>query len=292
MKSIFNFLFTLLCSMSAYAVNDVEVIQVKDNIHVLISPAGGNVVVSTGEDGTFLIDDQLAGRTEIIRTAAKDISQQDIKFVLNTHYHFDHTGGNEVLGEQDAIIVAHDNVRQRLSTKQFITYFGREMLPLHKKGLPTVTFTDYMTLHYNNDEIRLIHTPGAHTDGDSVAIFTKANVIVAGDILFKGRYPFIDTEHGGTITGLIKSINLLVSMADADTVVIPGHGTLMDKQGLQEFGDMLKTVTKNVESLKNAGKTLEQVIAEKPSLTFDTELGNSLIPPNDFVTTIYETLGQ
>ncbi|OUR63866.1 hypothetical protein A9Q79_08925 [Methylophaga sp. 42_25_T18] len=290
MKSIFTYLLTLLCSVSVYAENDVEVIQVKDNIHVLISPAGGNVVVSTGEDGTFLIDDQLAGRTEIIRSAAKEISQQDIKFVLNTHYHFDHTGGNETLGEQGAVIVSHDKVRQRLSTKQFITYFGREMQPLNKVGLPTVTFSDDMTLYYNNDEIRLIHTPAAHTDGDSVAIFTKANVIVGGDLIFNGRYPFIDSEHGGTITGLITSIDALLAIADDQTVVIPGHGSVMDKQGLQKYGDVLKEVANNIDALKKSGKSLEQVIAEKPSSAFDAKYGNGLIPPEAFVTTIYETL--
>jgi len=292
MNRIFSYLFWAIFSFPVYAVEGVDVVKVKENIHVLVSPAGGNVVVSTGEDGTFLIDDQLPGRSELILSAVKEIDPQEIKFVLNTHYHFDHVSGNELLGEQDAVIVAHDNVRQRLKTRQFISYFQKEVLPLKKVGLPTVTMSDQMTLHYNDDEIQLFHTPAAHTDGDVVAIFTKANVIVGGDLIFNGRYPFLDVEHGGSIQGLIKGLDKLLAIADDKTVVIPGHGGIMTKGDLQHFRDMLNTISNNVEMAINEGKTLAEVIAAKPSINFDEEFGKSIIPPDDMVTAIYQSLKQ
>ncbi|PHS69578.1 MAG: MBL fold metallo-hydrolase [Methylophaga sp.] len=290
-KLFIAFLLYFSLSLFVYAsAADIKTIHVKDNLYVLISPHGGNVTVSVGEDGTFLIDDQLADRSEIIQAAAKEINKQDIKFILNTHYHFDHSGNNEFFGEKNAIIVAHDNVRQRLSTRQFITYFKREMLPMAKVGLPTVTFADNMTLHYNNDDIRFIHTPAAHTDGDVVAHFTQSNVIVGGDLLFNGFYPFIDTEHGGSIKGLIAGVDVMLNIAQADTIIIPGHGGIMNKIELQAYRYMLATITAKIEALINAGKTLEQVISEQPTAEFDEKLGGGLISPDTFVSVIYNNL--
>lgn len=155
-----------------------------------------------------------------------------------------------------------------------------------------MTISDRMTLHYNNDEIRIFHTPAAHTDGDVVAIFTKANVIVGGDLVFNGRYPFLDVEHGGSIQGLIDGLDTLVAIADEKTVVIPGHGGIMNKSDLQHFRDMLNTISNNVERAINEGKTLAQVIAAKPSSNFDEEFGNSIIPGDDLVAAIYKNLKQ
>lgn len=290
MNTITTFLFMTLVSFSAYAVEGVETVKVKDNLHVLVSPSGGNVVVSSGEDGVFLIDDQLKGRSEIIRDAAKEISKQDIKFILNTHYHFDHTAGNEFFGEQGAIIVAHDTVRQRLNTRQFISVFGKEMLPLSKEGLPVVTFADKMTLHYNNDDIRFIHIPAAHTDGDVVAIFTKANVIVGGDIVFNGRYPLIDTEHGGSAKGLISAVDMLLGIADDETIIIAGHGNNMQKNELQEYRNTLATITSRIETAIQSGKTVEQVLADKPTQEFDEQLGSGHVSADLLVKTIYQDL--
>jgi len=258
----------------------------------LVSPQGGNVTVTNGEDGTFLIDDQLTGRSDIILNAAKAISKQDIKFILNTHYHFDHSGGNEYFGEKDAVIVAHDNVRQRLSQREFITYFKKEMLPMAKVGLPTVTFSQGMTLHYNNDAIRFIHPPAAHTDGDTVVYFEKANVIVSGDLIFNGIYPFIDTEHGGSITGLIAGIDVLLDLANEASVIIPGHGAVMNKTDLSSYKSMLVNISRKIETAIKEGKNLEQVIDEKPTQAFDGQFGDGLIPPDAFVRVIYNSLNR
>ncbi len=292
MKFLTAVLFVLCTSFGAYAAEGIKTVKVKDNFHVLISPKGGNVTVSTGLDGAFLIDDQLAGRSTIIQAAAKEITKQDIKFVLNTHYHFDHSGGNEFFGKENAVIVAHDNVRKRLSTRQFITYFKKEMLPAENIALPSVTFAQDMTLHYNGDDIRIIHTPNAHTDGDSFAYFTKANIIVAGDLIFNGMYPFIDTEHGGSIKGVIAGLDALLSHADDETVIVPGHGVLMNKIDLQTYRDVLNSITGKVELSIKADKTLTQVIAEKPTQEFDAKMGGGFVPPDAIVKVIYNSLKE
>ncbi|PCJ97887.1 MAG: MBL fold metallo-hydrolase [Zetaproteobacteria bacterium] len=294
MKHIPLLIMTLfIAPLSAQAQNDdVKIIQVKNNIYQLISPMGGNVTVSTGEDGTFIFDDQLSGRSEIIKSAVKSINDQDIKFILNTHYHFDHTGGNEFFGEENAIIVAHDNVRKRLSTEQFITYFSKKMPPLSKAGLPVVTFSKDITFHHNNDDIKITHIPNAHTDGDAIAYFTNQNIIVAGDIIFNGMYPFIDTEHGGSIHGLIAAHDTLLAIANDDTIIVPGHGPLMNKAELQTYRHALATITKNIERAIKDGKTLEQTIATKPTKDFDETLGKGFIGPDAFTTILYNHLNN
>jgi glyoxylase-like metal-dependent hydrolase (beta-lactamase superfamily II) len=270
--------------------SDVVITPVKDNLYMFVSPHGGNVTASTGFDGTFIIDDQLTGRSALVEGAIKTISDQPIKFVLNTHYHFDHTGGNEFFGEKDAIIMAHDNVRKRLSTDQFITHFGREMPALSKTGLPVLTFAENMTLHYNDDTIQIIHAPNAHTDGDAVAHFTNDNVIVAGDLVFNGMYPFIDTEHGGSIKGMIAAHDVLLNLANAETIIIPGHGGLMSKADLQAYQENLTVIATRVEEAKSQGKSLKQVLKAKLTADFDAEMGNGVVGSDAFVTILYEGL--
>lgn len=280
----------LVIPFSAYAQNDVKITRLKDNIHMLVSPGGGNVVASTGEDGTFIIDDQLTGRSEIIEAAIKSISDQDIKFILNTHYHFDHSGGNEFFGKKNAIIVAHDNVRKRLSTRQFITYFNKELPPLSKAGLPVVTFANDITFYYNGDSIKITHFPAAHTDGDAVAHFTNENIIVAGDLIFNGMYPFIDIEHGGSVEGIIAALDVLLKLADEETLIVPGHGPLMGKVDLQAYRQALATISERVKSAIKEGQTLEQVTIANPTQEFDESMGKGMIGPDTFVSILYEDL--
>jgi cyclase len=291
-KSFVLFLIAISVSISSFADEGFNVVQAKDNIYVIFSPMGGNVIVATGSDGTFLIDDQLASNSEVIKAAAEKIKDIDIQFILNTHYHFDHTGGNEYFGEEGAIIIAHDNVRKRLSSKQFISFFEKEMLPLSKAGLPKVTISNDMTLHYNDDEIRFKHIPNAHTDGDIVSYFTKANVIVTGDLVFSGMFPFIDIDHGGSVKGLIAGYDEMLSMADDKTVIIPGHGPIMDKAGLQAYRDMMAGVVKNIEAAISDGKTLEQTIAAKPTAEFDKQFSGGFIISDAITTFVYKSLKQ
>ncbi len=272
--------------------NGVEIVKVRDGIHMLISPNGGNVTASTGEDGTFIVDDNLEGRGSILTDAIKGLNGQDIKFILNTHYHFDHTGTNETFGENGAIIVAHDNVRERLSTKQFISFFKKEMPALSKSGLPVVTFAEGLNLHYNGDDVQIIHLPNAHTDGDSAAFFKNQNVIVTGDTVFNGMYPFIDAEHGGSIKGTLAAHDTLIALADEGTAIIPGHGPLMNKADLQAYRDALAAITANIGAAIKDGKTLEETIAMKPSAKFDEKMGGGFITPEIFTSFLYKHLSR
>lgn len=272
------------------APSDVEIVKIKDNLHMLISPQGGNVIASTGEDGTFIIDDQLEGRSEIIEQALKTISDKDIKFILNTHYHFDHTGGNETYGEKGAIIVSQDNVRKRLSSDEFITYFKKSQPALKKAGLPIVTFTNEMTLHYNGDDVQIMYLPNAHTDGDSAAYFKNANVIVTGDIVFNNMYPFIDAEHGGSFVGMIAAQNKLLQLANDDTIILPGHGKAMTKADLQAYTIALGTIGERVKTHIKEGKTLEEVLAANPSAEFDKTMGGGIISTQSFISFLYDQL--
>ncbi|MDB2414374.1 MBL fold metallo-hydrolase [Rickettsiales bacterium] len=291
MKKFYSvIIFTLLMTFSANAQSDVVTTKIRDNIYFLVSPKGGNIVLSTGNDGAFIIDDQLADRSKIIEEQVRSISNSEIKFILNTHFHFDHTGGNEFFGSKKAIIMAHNNVQKRLSTEQFITYFKRQMPALSKTGLPKLTFTDNITLHYNDDEVRITHMPNAHTDGDAIVYFVKNNIIVAGDIIFSGLYPFIDTEHGGSITGIINALEKLLKLSDDKTIIAPGHGPLMNKSDLKSYRDMLIKITNNIKAAIKEGKNLDEVIAQKPTKDFDALMEKGIVSPDSFTTIVYESL--
>ena len=275
---------------TAHAQSNIEITKVSDTIHMLTSPNGGNVTASVGQDGAFIIDDNLPGRSEPLTSAIKSIKDQNINFVLNTHYHNDHTGTNEAFGNQGAIIVAHDNVRTRLSSEQVIEFFNKTVEPLSKEGLPIITFSQDMTLHYNDNDIEITYVPNAHTDGDSIAYFKDENVITAGDALFNGRYPFIDVEHGGTIQGMIAAQDKILEIANDQTAIIPGHGPLTNKAELQGYKNTLSTIADKVEAAIKEGKTLEEIQAMKPTAEFDEKLGGDFIKPDVFVSFVYESL--
>lgn len=285
------------CAMSfsvhaADAPSRTQVIKVKNEIYMLVSPHGGNVVVSTGDDGVFLIDDQLTPRSKVIHDAIRSLTDKKISFILNTHFHFDHSGGNEFFGEKGAIIVAHDNVRKRLSSEQFISYFKKKMPPLSKIGLPVVTFSQDVTFHYNNDSVHIIHVPLAHTDGDAFAHFVEQNVIVAGDLIFNEMYPFIDAEHGGSVKGIISALGKVIELSDNETLIIPGHGKLMVLNDVRSYQEALSTIVERVEALIGKGKTLDQIIAKKPTKGFDAARVSGFIKPDAFVKLIYEDLSR
>lgn len=284
------FLFFLLASFACHAQSNIKVSQVRSNIYCLVSPTGGNVVVSTGEDGVFVIDDQLTERSEAIDVAIKDVANKEIQFILNTHYHFDHTGGNEFFGGKGSVIVAHDNVRKRLSARQFITYFKKEMQPYPRAALPVVTFADDITFHYNDDEIRVFHISAAHTDGDAAAFFANENVIVTGDTVFNGMYPFIDVEHGGSSRGMIKAAEIFLNISNDDTIIVPGHGGPMNKAELQAYRDALATITDRVEAAVKAGKTLEQTLAARPTREFDAGMDKGIVSAEAFTTLVYQDM--
>jgi glyoxylase-like metal-dependent hydrolase (beta-lactamase superfamily II) len=263
--------------------------KVTDGVYMLAG-AGGNIGVSTGEDGVFLIDDEYAPLTDRIKTAVAAISDKPIRFLLNTHWHGDHTGGNENLGQGGVLIVAHENVRKRMSVEQFIEAFGRKVPASPKLALPVVTFTDAVTFHLNGDEIRSFHVPPAHTDGDSIIHFKAANVLHMGDCFFNGMYPFIDVSSGGSVDGMIAAANQALGLADAGTKIIPGHGPLGEREALKAFRDMLVTVRSRIEPMRVAGKTLEQVQAAKPTADLDAKWGGGFLKADVFVGIVYQSL--
>jgi cyclase len=261
----------------------IKVIQVAQNVYML-EGEGGNIGVSVGDDGVLLIDDQFAPLTQKIVDAVKTISDKPIRFLLNTHWHGDHTGGNENLGKMGVIIIAHDNVYKRLSVDQN-NLLGKTPA-LSKVGLPIVTYNDRIVYHLNGDEITAYHVPPAHTDTDSFVRFRNANVVHTGDVFASGRYPFIDSTNGGSVKGIVAAIDALLPTLDDFTKVIPGHGPLSTRKDVIAYRKMISTVATRVEKMVKQGKTLEQVIAAKPLREFDEQWGK-FRKTDDFIPFVY-----
>jgi len=269
--------------------DDVEIktVAVGDGVWML-EGRGGNIGVSAGEDGVVLIDDQFAPLSDKIRAAVKSIVDQPIRFVLNTHWHGDHTGGNESLGGAGAVIVAHDNVRKQMSVEHL---WQDRTIPAAPSGaLPVVTFTQSVTFHLNGEQIHAIHVPTAHTDGDSMVHFPKANVLHMGDVFFNGMYPFIDTSTGGSVDGVIAAVGEALKIVDGETKIIAGHGPLSDREELLVYRDVLTKIRDAVAPLVEAGKSLEQIQEAKPTAEFDEVWGGGFIKPEQFVGIVYQSL--
>jgi cyclase len=258
----------------------------------MLKGAGGNIGLSVGADTAFLIDDQYAPLTPKVKAAVAALTSKPVRFVLNTHWHGDHTGGNKDLGESGTLIVAHENVRKRMSTDQFIEAFGMKEPAADPAALPVVTFTDAVTFHLNGDEIYAFHVAPAHTDGDSIVQFRKANVLHGGDTFFNGMYPFIDLSSGGSVNGMIAAADRMLALAGDGTKIIPGHGPLGTKADLKAYRDMLATSRDRVAALVKAGKTLEQVTAAKPTADLDAKWGQGFIKPDPWVSILYKDLAR
>lgn len=250
--------------------------------------AGGNIAVSHGPDGTIVVDDQFAPLTERIQAAIAALGAPPAKYLINTHWHFDHTGGNENFGRASAIIMAQDHVRDRMASRQE-TRFG-VMEPSPAIALPVITWHDGIQLHMNGG-IRTMHMPHAHTDGDSVVWFRTANVFHMGDLYFNQvSLPFIDLDSGGNARGVLAAANRVIELSNDQSVIIPGHGPLATRTDLIAYRDMLAEVIGAVEREKAAGKTLEQVLAMRLAARWDTN-PQAFIKGDAFVTAVWESLG-
>jgi len=286
----------LAAAPSALAGQNFDTVQVRtikagDGVYML-QGFGGNIGVSAGADGVVLVDDQYAPLTEKIRAALASLNPGPIRFVLNTHWHFDHTGGNENFGKGGVVIVAHENVRRRMSAEQFMTSFAQPVPASPAGALPVVTFTDAVTFYYNGDSISAFHVAPAHTDGDVIVWFRHANVIHMGDTFFNGRYPLVDLASGGAVDGFIVAADRVLALSDANTKIIPGHGPLGDRIALQAFRTMMATVRDRIKQAIAAGRTLDQVKAAKPTADFDAVWGNGRITPTMFVEILYQDLSR
>jgi glyoxylase-like metal-dependent hydrolase (beta-lactamase superfamily II) len=290
MRRLLAVLLLALSTMAAHAQGsdfskvEIQTQKLTDNVYMLMG-AGGNIGVSVGEDAVFLIDDQFAPMAPKIKAAVARITSKPVQFLLNTHFHYDHTGGNEAFGGDGALIVAHDNVRRRMSSLQLITLLGNtsRQAPSPKVALPVVTVAQDITFHINGDEVHAFHVPRAHTDGDLIVHFRKADVVHMGDTFFNGFYPFIDVSSGGTADGFIAAADRVLALAGERTRIIPGHGPLAGKADLQACRDMLAAVTQRIKDLRRSGQTDTQIREAKPTADFDARFGGGFIKPEGFV---------
>jgi cyclase len=253
--------------------------------------AGGNVAVSYGADGTAIVDDQFVPMVPKIEAAVRKLKDGPVRFVINTHFHGDHVGGNEPMHGAGAVIFAHENVRKRMSVDQFSKVMNRKMPAAPAAALPIVTFGDGVTLHWNGETIRVEHVAPAHTDGDSHIWFEKANALHMGDTFVNGFFPFIDVESGGSVTGFIESANRVLAKSNAKTKIVPGHGPLATQADLAKFRDMLVDVKARVEKGIKSGKTRDQFVAAKPLADLDAEWGDGFMKVDQFTAVVWMSLG-
>lgn len=270
---------------------EIEVEPLTDQVALLYG-RGGNIGVSHGEDGVFLIDDQYAPLTDRIRAAIGELSDQPVRYVINTHWHGDHTGGNENLGEAGAVIVAHENVRERMSTEQFMEVFDRKVPASPEAALPMVTFNDTVTFHINGDTATVHHVPRGHTDGDSIIYFKNADVLHMGDNFFNNGYPFIDRDSGGSVQGMIDAVERGLKIAGDGTKIIPGHGELSDREGLETYHGMLTTITERVRGRMERGESLEEIQASGVTSDYDERWSGDFIDAERFVSFVHASLAD
>ena len=277
---------------AAFAQQDMSAVQItaqqiRPGVSVLFGN-GGNIGVSHGADGTLIIDDQFAPLAPKIQAAIAGLGASPVKFLVNTHWHFDHAGGNEPFGNAGAIIVAQTRVRDRLAAGGAVA--RNNSPPAPKAALPVVTYDHKVSFHLNGDTIDVIHTGGGHTDGDSAIYWRKANVLHTGDMMMKNSgFPFVDLSSGGNVERLITSLDQLIAMTNSDTVVIPGHGPLANRAELIAWRGMIATAVERVSALKRAGHSLDQAKAAKPIAGL-ADTTNAFFPEDQFVEAIWGSL--
>ncbi|WP_372368851.1 MBL fold metallo-hydrolase [Candidatus Uabimicrobium sp. HlEnr_7] len=280
------------CLLMAQKTVEIGSHKLDNNIHMLTGP-GGNIAVSVGQDGVFIVDDLYAHHYTKVTEAINKITPQKVRFVINTHWHADHSGGNELFAvKQKSTILAHDNVRKTMSEPQMIQYFKSLKPASPPKALPVVTYSKTMTLHFNGDNVVLFHVPNAHTDGDSIVHFQKSNIMHMGDTFFKGRYPFIDQDHGGSIKGIINAANVVLKIANEETKIIPGHGSVANTKDLTSYRDMLIKVEKTVSALIKENLTLKEIIAKDPLADLNPIWGQGFMKADLFLTILFDDLRE
>lgn len=262
----------------------IKTTKVNDNVYML-QGRGGNIAALVGRDGILIVDDDYKVVSEKLRDALKELGSEKPRFIFNTHWHGDHTEGNQFFG-QDSIIVAQTNVRKRLS--QVNKIFGETVQPYASGALPMITFTESVSIHFDGEEVRAVYYPSGHTDGDSVIFFTKANVVHLGDDFFVGRFPFIDLENGGSVQGLVNNVGMLVKQIPADAKLIPGHGSLSTLDDLKNYHQMLLETTKIVQDAMKKKKTLDEIKKAGFPEKFKA-YGSGFIKTDAWIETIYKS---
>jgi glyoxylase-like metal-dependent hydrolase (beta-lactamase superfamily II) len=269
---------------------DYRIQQVRPNLAVLTSP-GGNIAVWSGPSGVVLVDDGLASLAPQLLEAVGRVSKGPVRFVVNTHWHPDHTGGNEALAKAGATIIAHEGVRDRmLQPQQFVEEAATKVPAAAAAALPVVTFTNTMALQLDGERIDIVHFAGAHTDSDVVVRWQDANAVHMGDLFWNGGYPFIDLASGGSLAGIVAALEGVLARIDAQTAVIPGHGAVATRGDLAAYRDMLVAVGRKVREAVEAGASVDEVIAAHPTADFDEHYGKGVVSPERFIRTLYRDL--
>jgi glyoxylase-like metal-dependent hydrolase (beta-lactamase superfamily II) len=273
--------------------NEPQPIKVAEGLYVL-EDSGCNITVSTGPDGTLVIDSGYKSQAEQNKARIAAISPGPIRFIINTHFHYDHVGGNGLFAKEGAIIVAHENARMRMSEE----WKGAEILgmtwptipPYPKNFIPTLCFKKDLTIHFNNDIVRISHVPGGHSDSDAIIFFRKSHVIHVGDLFLSHSFPIIDIFHGGSVSCYIAGIDRIIGMCDDETTIIPGHGPISDLEDLRSYRNMLILARDRIEKLMEEGKTLEEIVAADPTAGLLKDEQKSWLPPKIFVYCVYQEL--
>ena len=269
MRRTTSALFALLVYPALAAAQNFDNIQIRtipvtESIYML-QGSGGNIAVSIGDDGTFIVDDQFAPLTDKIVAAIAELTDNPVDFVVNSHWHYDHSDGNENFGRAGAYIVAQDNSRRRMETDQVLSGSNRPQPAYDEVGLPKITFFESMRFYYNNNTIDVIHTGPGHTDGDAQVYFRDSNVIHTGDMFVRYGLPYIDHGNGGSLDGMIDATWSIAGVIDDDTIIIPGHGQLSTRTDLLEYRDMLVTIRDRIKDQIDRGRSADQVVASNPA---------------------------
>ncbi|NJO25244.1 MAG: MBL fold metallo-hydrolase [Bacteroidia bacterium] len=287
-KRCFLFAFILLIVSPSFAQGwdtvNIKLTKLTPTVHMM-EGRGGNIGLCVGGDGTFIIDDQFAPLSDKIITAIGTVTGKPVQFVINTHFHGDHAGGNTNFGNKGAIIVSHENARKRLEADSFFKAQAVNNPNISPAGLPKITFTQSMTFHYNKETVRIFHIADAHTDGDAIIWFKESNVLHMGDVFVRYGLPYIDMPSGGNINGMIETINYVIKEIDDKTVIIPGHGQLSGKQDLVAYNTMLTTIRDRVKKLIDEGKSYDDIIKAKPISDIEKRETNA----NTFIKVVYDS---
>jgi cyclase len=295
MTRLFSVLLVIVAAQTGWTQDfsgvEIRTTQLANGLYMM-EGAGGNLAVSVGEDGVFLIDDQFAPLSGKIMAAIAELTDAEVEFLVNTHWHGDHTGGNEAFGNSGAIIVAHDNTRVRMTEEQLRQIFDTTYPPRPADALPIVTFDDEMTFYWNGETIRAFHVDPAHTDGDVILYFENADVFHMGDTFFNTFYPFIDVDSDGDIDGIIAAGYRVLSMATPDSQISPGHGPLATADDLNEWLKIMRITRESMQELIDEGLSEDEAVAARPTAQFDESHGGGFMNPETYNRLLYQSLSR
>jgi glyoxylase-like metal-dependent hydrolase (beta-lactamase superfamily II) len=294
MKYIVIFLFISFGAIAQQNFDTVRIRPVKISEHIyMLKGSGGNIGLITGKDGNLIIDNQFAPLSEKIKAAVQSLDQGSIKYLINTHLHGDHTGGNENFRKEGVTIIAQAHVRERMMNEQYNAVRKTTIPPSNPDALPVITFDDHVELHINGEDLEVFHFNfGSHTDGDAIVHFKNANVYHMGDVFVRYGYPFIDMSNGGSINGFIKVLDLALARINDKAVIIPGHGELATKADVKVFRDRMVDIRDRVASALKKGKKIEEIPALGITEKYDAEWGKGFLKGKDFVLMIAEELSK